>query len=496
MKCTIKSLIRRTWKNQSGQALPWLTFAFVALLTVGGMSIDMGHAYVAYNRLQACTNASALAAASATYNTSGATVSSQAALYGCGSGGLNVIKGLGTVTTTSTALCLNLLMPPGLPCGTGSPNNAVRVVQTSSVSTYFLRLLGINPIELSTTAMASMQGVAQKWNVAVILDSTASMSSAPDSNCSGYSTRYACALAGIKDMLGGINPCASGYTSCVTSNANFHVSLFMFPNVSTSNVAYEYTCGGTPTNEPYTFPSPSATSYTPITYKPSSGAGWTATYQVTMPATGNADADGYLSDYYVGPQSLNTSSEIVRAINGCMKNPGGEGTYLAGAIYAAQASLLAEQKLNPGTKNAIVVLSDGDMKSSQSQMQPGAPTAGGLYPSYNYECQQAIKAANDAEYAGSRVYAVAYGVTASGCSSDGNRVLGTITYNAPLNVPLSSITPCITMENVASDLNYFYADGSSSGCADKAHSTKKLQDIFSSISASFTNPQLLPKGAK
>jgi hypothetical protein len=157
---------------------------------------------------------------------------------------------------------------------------------------------------------------------------------------------------------------------------------------------------------------------------------------------------------------------------------------------------VAEQKLNPGTKNAIIVLSDGDMKSSQSQMEPGIPTASGLYASYNYECQQAIKAANDAAYAGTRVYSVAYGVTSSGCSSDGNKALKTITYNAPLNAALTSITPCITMKDIASDLMFFYADGSSSGCTDNVHSTKELKDIFFSISASLTNPQLLPKNAR
>jgi len=504
MKCKLLSFLRHAWNDQRGWVLPWLTFALISMLCLAGMSIDLGRAYVAYNQLQASTNAAALAAASATYNTTGQTVGCEAALYGsgnsaCGASGYNPIKGIGTVNTTATPLCVNLLMPSGSLCGTGSPNNAVKVTQTSSVQTYFLRIAKVNSINLSTTAMAGMQGVAQQWNVAVILDSTSSMSSAPDSNCSGYSTRYACALAGIKDMLGGINPCASGYTSCVSSNNNFHVSLFMFPNVSTANVADEYSCGGSPTNEPYTFPSSTGTSYTPITYKPKTGSSWTATYQVTLPKTGNTDANGYLSDYYVGPQSLNAKSEIVKAVNGCMKNPGGERTFVAGAIYAAQASLVAEKALNPGTKNAIIVLSDGDMNASSGNMQPVSPqtlTGSGLYPDSTYECQQAIKAANDAAYAGSRVYAVAYGVTASGCALDNNKVLKTITYNAPLNVTLSSITPCITMEDVASSLDYFYADGSSSGCADKAHSTKTLQDIFSSISASFTNPQLLPRNAK
>jgi hypothetical protein len=499
MKSKIDKYLRHAWSNERGQALPWLVFALVGLLFITGVVTDVGRAYVAYNQLQASTNAAALAAASVTYNTSGATVQSQAGTFGSGSGGKNTIGGIGTVNTTANAVCLNILLPPSTNCTKSFVLNAVSVQQTASVPTYFLRMLGVSSIPIGTAAQAAMQGVAQQWNVAIIIDSTQSMSSAPDSNCSGFSTRFSCALGGIQAFLGATNPCAPGYTSCVSSNANVHVSLFSFPNVSTTNVADDYNCGGTPTNEPYTFPSATATSYTSITYTPTRGSGgWTATYQVLPGLTGNTDADGYLSDYYSSGASnhLNTNSEIVKAITGCMKNPGGEGTFLAGAIYAAQATLLAEQKLNSNSKNAIIVLSDGEPQTTS--MEPGiALTGNGLYPDTNDECQQAIKAANDAAYAGTRVYAVAYGSTSSGCTLD-RSVLHSVTYNAPLNVALTSITPCVTMEDIASSLQYFYADSTSasSSCTDSAHSTTSLQDIYLSIAASITNPQLLPRNAK
>lgn len=486
-------------REERGQVLPWVALAMVGFLCITGMTVDMGRAYVAYTRLQASTNAAALAAASVTYNTSGATVATQANAYGSATGGYNVISGVDKVDTTPTAVCLNILMPSGTTCSAGSSANAVRVVQTSSISTYFLKLVGINSIALRTTAQAAMQGVAQQWNVAIIVDSTQSMSNPPDSNCGGYGTRFACALAGIRDFLGATNPCAPGYSTCVSSNANVHISLFMFPNVSTTNVAYQYTCAGNPTTEPYTFPLTTATSYTPIRYNPSSGGGWTATYQITLGATGNADANGYLSDYYSASTSnhLNTTSEVTKAITGCMKNPGGQSTYLAGAIYAAQASLLSEQTANSNSKNAIILLSDGEPQASASKMMPGVSMTGtGLYPDVNDQCQQAIKAANDAANAGTRVYAVAYGSTASGCSTD-NRILTSVAYNYPLNVPLTSITPCITMEDIASSIAYFYADSSSksNACTDNAHSTSSLQSIFLAIASSITNPQLLPRNA-
>jgi len=44
---------------------------------------------------------------------------------------------------------------------------------------------------------------------------------------------------------------------------------------------------------------------------------------------------------------------------------------------------------------------------------------------------------------------------------------------------------------------HFYADTSSaaSGCTDSAHMVSTIQDIFGAISATFTNPRLLPNGA-
>ena len=39
--------------------------------------------------------------------------------------------------------------------------------------------------------------------------------------------------------------------------------------------------------------------------------------------------------------------------------PRRDGTYYAGAVYAAQSSLLAAEAANPGSKNAMIILTDG-----------------------------------------------------------------------------------------------------------------------------------------
>ena len=81
-----------------------------------------------------------------------------------------------------------------------------------------------------------------------------------------------------------------------------------------------------------------------------------------------------------------------------MQAPGGEGTFFAGAIYAAQDSLVAAQAANPKAQNVMIILSDGDASASSSAM-PGASTTSGVYPSTKNQCQQAVTAAAAAKTA-------------------------------------------------------------------------------------------------
>ncbi len=365
------------------------------------------------------------------------------------------------------------------------------------------------------------------------------MSDAPPSgSCTGYSTEFSCALGGVQALLEAVQPCAGG-TGCTSANTQFRVALFSFPNVSTGTVADEWNCSGTPTNEHYTLPitngysseTTTLTSYTPLTY-----SGVDATYEDTPVNTSDGDVNGFVSDYWSATQTnnLNTSSSIVKAVTGCMKNPGGESTYYGGVIYAAQAALAAEQKANGGN-NALIILSDGQANadnskfpSSGSSASPSADgftvttnstsntttnltgTSGsfGYYPDFHDECQQAIMAAQAAQTAGTTVFSVAFGSEDDGCAVSGSGVTVTDTTliatatsgNSALS--LSTLTPCITMKNMASPTtangtSYFYADSSSasSGCTDTAHTVSQINQIFWAISSYFTTPRLVPNSA-
>jgi hypothetical protein len=450
-------------------------------------------------------------------------------------------------------------MPKGFPC-TGAPDNAVAVTQTVDVPTTFMRLFGFNKLTVSATATASMQGIAQPWNVAIIIDSTGSMN-AGDSNCGGL-TEFQCALTGIQGLLAATNPaCPPGSSNCPTG-ANFRVSMFTFPNITTATVTDDINCGGIPGGQgqpvatPYTLPLPTATSYAPMTYTPTSKDSkghllppWTSTYELTYGAN-NADANGFLNDYYLASDvsGLNPDSDLVKIVGrggpkgtpGCLTYPLGilnsgiGNTYYAGAIYAAQSALVAEQAANPGSRNAIIFLSDGQANIDKNQFPQAAQGSGirpspttaetygvpatvsadqglytltktGLYPDSNDECQQAIMAAVAATQAGTTVYGVAYGAEQSGCGKGATDSLVVIPPGTTLNAsvsPLSSFVPCTTIEDISSSLSTFYSDWLQSGgsvstaCTDSSHSVVSLSSIFQSIAASFTTPRLLPNDAK
>jgi hypothetical protein len=491
------SFVRKGLNDQGGQVLPWVTMMLFALLGMAGVTIDVGQAYVAKTQLQASSNAAAMSSAEMVYNTGtndnasywASQYSSQSASTGV-SAGQNYNARLGAVTPNITTPCLNFLTSAKSGCTNNaagnavSPSkpNAVRVKQSATIPTTFMRIFGINTLTVSATATASF-GAAKPWNVAIIVDATPSMG-ATDAACNNV-TAEECALEGVQRLLGGggigagIPPCKDTTVGCsaYTSTALFRVTLFSFPNVTTATVANDYQSGCTststkPTVAPYTFPvvpvKGSTTGYTPITYTGTTSE--TATYQILQHSadTTNIDANGFTTDYY-NPSAtdfLNTSSVLVRAIGhkgtkGCLKQASGwnqtNQTYFAGAIYAAQAALNAEKAaadalLGIETSNAIIFVGDGQANAPHTSASGGevrfpyktsTASAGGIsvtsdgtsttnlagaassfgkYPDFNDNCQQAIQAAEDVKNLGTRFYAVAYGAEPGGC-------LTTPTYN-------------------------------------------------------------------
>jgi hypothetical protein len=370
--------------------------------------------------------------------------------------------------------CLTTLTGLGFACLAPANANAIVVRQQATVSTIFARVFGVYSLPIATTATAAMRGsTTTPTNVAIIVDSTASMNTIDsDSNCS--STRINCAMTGVQALLKNLSPCGASLSSCGpahgrnVANSVGRASLFTFPAVSTASLPNNFNCSGqAPTIVPYTTPFPSTSAYQIVDFS--------SDYRGSDKAT-----------------SLSLNSDLVKALggnSGCsgLQPIGGEGTFYAQVIYSAGTLLAAEQAANPGSQNVLIILSDGDANAKASAM-PGASTTSGIYPSTLDECSQAVTAAQYVAAQGTkgtRVYSIAYGAKSSGCASD-------------TTGSLAGITPCQTMQKIASAPEYFYSDytatGGSGSCISASQPTTNLNQIFTNIAADLTVVRLIPNG--
>ncbi len=260
--------IWQTLRKEDGQALPWMVMMLVLFLGMAGITADLGHAYICYQELQASTDAAALAGAYelSQSNADVPTVKSVVSANSSASGGRNANPNFTSVNIDTNPQCLAEVTALGIPCGSSSTNNnAVSVVQTATIPTYFIRVLSVfgmnstSTITLRAAAKAAMAGGDnQKWNGAVIVDTTGSMNTY-DSDPSCNDTQIHCALSGVKTLLSSLSPCTTASAgsgtpgSCVPFD---QVALFTFPNVKANTAYYDTTCSGNrrPTVMNYTEP--------------------------------------------------------------------------------------------------------------------------------------------------------------------------------------------------------------------------------------------------
>ncbi len=486
---------RRLIQDEGGQIFPWLILLAGLITGVAGLTVDLGHAYVCYRQLHASTDAAALAGAYA-LGVAGATtttVQNQIDLYASQSGGANVNPNLPGTQTTVAFKCISDSTMVAAPCGaSGTGYNVVQVEQTTSVPTYFIGMLTLyrvnaaKSIAMTATATATMaSGQDDQVNVAMIVDSTNSMTHADtDANCGN--TRIYCALQGVRTMLGYLAPCtASTSQSGATCSPYDRVSLFTYPNVAANTTSADQDCSSKT--------SPSILPYT----TPAKGAKWTA----PSGSTGDYQIAGFLSDWTSSNQvggTLSSTSALVETVGGptggCngVQAQGGQGTYFAAAVYAAQSALVAQSTANTGSRNIMIILSDGDANASSGHMINGTSGSnvgnnGNSYPSLQDQCQQAITAANYASQNGTTVYTIAYGASTSGCSTD------TGSY---------AISPCATLQQMstgyvsATNAPRFYSDATASQnkgqCISASNPNLDLTGIFGAITAQLTKPRLIP----
>jgi hypothetical protein len=460
-------------------------FILVILLAAAALVIDVGQLYYSYQQLQASTQAAALAGGQAIPSgTAVATAKSYDGVTGNKNANAN-LSSVSLVTAPKVECLTSSLLPPCLNYGEGLAN-AIVVQQQAAVKTSFMRLFGIPSFTLQATATASARGGANGiYNVMMIVDTTDSMTDTDTgSNCNGE--RIACALGGVKTLLLQLAPCSPALSSCTgTYSAGSvidDVGIMTFPGLvpsspggSTSNyTAHDYTCG-------QTLPNGSTETYNNSPVYTIVGLGTDASTNYKTTATSNTLSTSS-SAYLVTSAGAGCSGG-----NNAMNVKGGEGTFYAGAIDAAQAALVAEQTARTAagitSQNVMILISDGDATASSSQMAGSATS----YSSSN-ECKQAVTSAQNAANAGTWVYAVAYGAESSGCGSD----------SSPYN------SPCYTMEHIANspghipDTTKFYSDYQQTGtgidqtCIGTAQSTTNINQIFTDIAGDLTVARIIP----
>ena len=526
------SFLLRLLRGQRGQSSVFLAVGVLVTATLGGTAIDAGHVYYSYERLVASTNAAAVAAAQTMPNIG--TSSSPAA----GTAYYNLYKYSSDTSSTPSGLNANTMLtgasismsfdcsssvesdlnvecqaPTSGSCGgalTGC--NTVKVTQTASVHLWFGGLVGVPTMNLRAVSYAAMRGGTDTpYNIAVIIDTTNSMTSTAPSGdgCGSSATNIKCAVAGLKTMLQLMDPCPLNETCPGNATYVDGVSLFTFPAIT---VATETKSGNTVETGPYDDTTCPTTNPPIVPYAfinvatsgqnlalPSSTTGtsysssYAGTYQVMGFDDGyrNSDVAGtlYSGDGLASAVGYETSGTC----NG-LQAPGGEGTYYAQVIYAAQAALAHQQTNYPGSKNIMIILSDGDATACNSQAYtadggnsscsngsqivavncpsvsgsgtcgstsvsvngsattlgcpPGGCTgtplngtgtstsnSGGYnsvtYPSALGECGQAVQAAQDATAAGTTVYTIAMGSeTSNGCLTDQHVTITNLTNGA------------------------------------------------------------------
>lgn len=480
------SLLRRAYQDENGQVLPFVALLTILFLGIGGLSLDLGQAYVSYRELQASTDAAALAGgfAMAIPGETVAQATAFATSYGSTTG-VNVNPNLPSATISVALSCSSYVTTTvGIPCAAGAgSNNAITVTQTATLPTHFIQVLGLmgvhsaTSLTLAATSFAAVKsGTNQQYNVAVIIDSTGSMGSADgDGNCAG--TKEQCAMLGVQALLSGLTPCGAGSSSTTCASAFDSVSVFVFPNFEQNTASGATTCpGSTPNNMTYSTPAVGAAWSTPAGTSPSYQlSGYLDNYSSTNASGGSINA--------TSPLGILTGAD--KSTCGLTTPISGEGTYLAGAIYAAQSSLVAQRTANPGSLNAMIILTDGDANAKTPfTTATGAPetmNATGIYPSLYDQCQQAITAANYATANSTTVYVVAYGASTSGCNS------------APYEDTAAYQDPCTNLKAMATSAATFYSDAGTTGaCPSSDYPALNLSGIFTSISTSFTNSRLIP----
>ena len=300
------------------------------------------------------------------------------------------------------------------------------ITESATVTTGLLSLFVPSfTVSASSTATARQSGVPNPMDLEVILDTTQSMTQSCGSGVTvtGVSnpSKLDCAKAGVRTLLGALTPSTDNVGIVVfpalsmTLGASPTYSL----TANSTSVADETNCS---TTESFGVTYPPWQSYTDNTS--STNTGQIPSGALNLLSTYHDSAgDGYggyqvvplSSNYQTTGGALNLSSTVVDAVDwgeaGCtafpgnddygVKDIGGQGSYLAGAITEAQYVLGQQPATNSAGQTvtkAMIILSDGELgepSSSKDGVDPGA--TGNVGWTSHTPCEDALNAATQAK---------------------------------------------------------------------------------------------------
>ncbi|MGA8611907.1 MAG: pilus assembly protein TadG-related protein [Xanthobacteraceae bacterium] len=386
MEREIASFARRLRGDESGAVFILVAIGIVAFLGLGALAIDVGRIVYAQRALQAATDMAAQSGAAVIY--SNITATNVATQYSATSGNYNVQKGVNATMPSGypKLISVNGTASGGCPtnktlaqyqypdCVASGPNsgcaaispypvgcNAIVVKQTATVSLILGEIFKMGPVTVSASSLAVRGGAFPPLNIMIVLDNTQSMSNTHETGATdcGISnpTKLDCALAGVQILLSELWP------------SRDQVGLMVFPPVQSSTAGNDADCSASTQITPEPYNSTTATYQIPVGTSNCSSCGMATNYKTSNTTTSLNLPSTYPSLTAAACQSNMTSTNLagstVMTCSSCagLYAPGGQGTYFAGAINAAQKALVASNDqgicATQICQNVIIILSDG-----------------------------------------------------------------------------------------------------------------------------------------
>jgi hypothetical protein len=203
------------------------------------------------------------------------------------------------------------------------------------------------------------------------------------------------------------------------------------------------------------------------------------------------------TDYAASIGHLNDSSNFVKTVGdnsngvtGCLKSPGGKGTFYAQAIEQAQTALQSQGSST--WQNVIILLSDGEATNHDSSGMnstygsTACSPATGCSQHKAQQCNQAVVNAQSATANGTWVYAIYYGAGGVACPTSGSAP--NKTYDSPNGKNSNVWTSCTAMQKIASDQTKFY---STSASCSSVNNYTNVATAFEQAGVTLSQPRLV-----